>query len=159
MAAQRDLGTHRSVIDVELVAVDASNWEAVARISPRPGQEQFVAPVTYYLCLAHYGELWHPLAIVVDGAVVGHIMWAIDPADGSHWLGGVVIDGAAQGRGIGRAAITALIDRLGADPECREVALSYDPENHVARKLYVALGFVETGEYEGDEIVARRSLR
>jgi diamine N-acetyltransferase len=35
------------------------------------------------------------------------------------------------------------------------VALSYAPENRVARDLYLGLGFVESGEVEDDEIVAR----
>lgn len=148
----------RPAVAVALVEVDATNWQAVAEVAPRPGQERFVAPITYYLCLGHYNQIWRSLAVVVDGKVVGHIMWAIDDADGSRWIGGVVIDAAAQGRGIGRAALLALIDRLRADPDCREVALSYNPENHVARKLYADLGFVETGEMEDDEIVARRPI-
>ncbi len=32
--------------------------------------------------------------------------------------------------------------------------LSYEPENEVARKLYRSFGFVETGERDGEEIVA-----
>ena len=141
---------------VELVEVSVANWRAVADVAPRRDQERFVAPVTRYLCLGHYEQVWRSLAVVLDGAVVGHIMWAIDDADKSRWIGGVVIDAAAQGRGIGRAALVAMIDRLRADPECREVALSYEPDNHVARKLYADLGFLETGEMEDDEIVARR---
>ncbi len=145
--------------NISLVDVDAGNWRDVAGVTPRPDQERFVSPTTYYLCLCHYGQVWHPLAVLVDGVVVGHMMWAIDEADGSRWIGGVVIDATAQGRGIGRAALEALIARLAADPECREVALSYDPENQVARRLYASLGFVETGEREDDELVARRRVR
>ena len=85
-------------------------------------------------------------------------MWAIDDADGSRWIGGVVIDAAAQGRGIGRAALETLIARLATALDCHEVALSYGPENRVARGLYASLGFVETGEHEDDELVARRSI-
>ena len=144
---------------ITLVDVDAGNWRTVAHVRPRPDQERFVAPITYYLCLCHYGQVWHPLAVLVDGVIVGHIMWAIDDADGSRWIGGVVIDAAAQGRGIGRAALETMIARLAADPDCCEVALSYDPENQVARRLYASLGFVETGEREDDELVARRRVR
>ena len=32
--------------------------------------------------------------------------------------------------------------------------ISYEPENEIARKLYASLGFEETGEMDGDEIVA-----
>ena len=35
-------------------------------------------------------------------------------------------------------------------------ALSYAPENTVARSLYASLGFAETGEVDDDEVVARR---
>ena len=32
--------------------------------------------------------------------------------------------------------------------------ISYEPENEVAKKLYASFGFEETGEMDGDEIVA-----
>jgi len=32
--------------------------------------------------------------------------------------------------------------------------LSYEPDNDVARQLYRSFGFEETGEMDGDEIVA-----
>ena len=159
MASEANMAASSASSTVALVDVDAGNWRDVAAVTPRPDQERFVAPITYYLCLCHYGQVWHPLAVVVDGAIVGHMMWAIDEADGSRWIGGVVIDAAAQGRGIGRAALEALIERFATNPDCREVALSYDPENDVARRLYASLGFVETGELEDDELVARRGIR
>jgi diamine N-acetyltransferase len=81
-------------------------------------------------------------------------MWATDDDEGSVWMGGLVIDQTTQGRGIGRAAVKAFIDRFTCDAE-GHIALSYDPENGAARSLYASLGFVETGEMEGDEIVAR----
>lgn len=33
-------------------------------------------------------------------------------------------------------------------------ALSYEPENEAAAKLYHSMGFAENGEMDGDEIVA-----
>jgi diamine N-acetyltransferase len=139
---------------VLLADVDATNWFVLAEIDPKPDQRDFVAPVTRYLCLAHYGGEWNPLAIEADGVIVGHVMWAVDDADGSTWLGGLVIDAAQQGQGIGRAVVEAFLDRFTEDGKTN-VALSYSPQNEVARRLYLATGFVETGEMEGDEIVAR----
>ena len=139
---------------VRLVEVDESNWRELAAVTPRPGQERFVAPVAYYLCLAHYGDTWHPLAVEVDGSIVGHVMWAVDDEDGSVWLGGLVVHGPAQGCGIGAATVRAFIERFTRD-ESVDVALSYAPDNIIARNLYAGMGFVETGEIEGDEVVAR----
>lgn len=139
---------------VDLVDVDAATWRAVAGVTPRPDQQRFVAQTAYYLCLCHYGGVWHPLAIRSDGAIVGHVMWGADP-DGSRWIGGLVVDATAQGRGVGTAAVEALVERLAAQDGCREVALSYAEDNVEARRLYAGLGFVETGEREDDEIVAR----
>ena len=67
---------------------------------------------------------------------------------------------AVQRTGVARAALTALIERFEAQPGCTGVALSYRPDNVDAKRLYAALGFVETGETEDDgaEVVARRPL-
>ncbi|MEA3511287.1 MAG: GNAT family N-acetyltransferase [Actinomycetota bacterium] len=139
---------------VRLVDVEAANWSKVVDVAPRPDQGRFVAPVARYLCLCHYGGEWNPLAIESDGSIVGHVMWGVDEEDGSTWLGGLVIDADAQGRGIGRAAVVAFLDRFTENKQTN-IALSYSPDNLAARKLYSDLGFVETGEMEGDEVVAR----
>jgi diamine N-acetyltransferase len=140
--------------DVRFTEVDARNWSILAEVEPRPHQRDFVAPVTRYLCLEHYGGEWHPLAIEADGTIVGHVMWAVDEDDASTWLGGLVVDAAHQGRGIGRMTVEAFLDRFTEDGKTN-VALSYSPDNEVARALYLSIGFVETGEMEDDEIVAR----
>jgi diamine N-acetyltransferase len=139
---------------VRLVDVDGANFRQVTRVAPHPDQERFVGPVANYLCLCFYGGEWNPLAIESNGSVVGHVMWAIDDADDSTWMGGLVIDAASQRQGIGRNAVEAFINRFSSDGHTN-VALSYEPDNVVARNLYIGLGFVETGETEGDEIVAR----
>lgn len=140
--------------DVRLIEVTGANWRQLAAVAPRPDQAELVASVTYYLCLSHYGGDWHSLAIEADGEIVGHVMWAVDEADGSTWLGGLVIDADSQGKGIGRAAVQVFLDRFGSEGRTN-VALSYQPTNTRARHLYLDMGFVETGETEGDEIVAR----
>lgn len=138
------------VLDVMLEPVTAANWrevEAIYAASPH------VATVAHYLCLCHYGGVWQPLAIRFGGEVVGFAMWGYDVEDGHHWIGGPSIDVSRQGRGLGRASMTALIDLLrgfGA----MGVALSYAPQNTVAERLYASLGFVPDGESDG-EVIAR----
>ena len=78
-----------------------------------------------------------------------------DPADGSCWLGGILVDQQHQRRGYGRQAINATLDLLAREQGFRAFALSYQPANLAARRLYASMGFVESGEWEDDGIVAR----
>jgi diamine N-acetyltransferase len=121
-----------------------------------------VADVTYYLCLSAYGGLWRSYAVVQDGATVGHVMWAVDPEDYSHWFGGLVIDAERQREGLGRASVAALL-ALWEDQEpalsgtpYTQAALSVAADNGAALSLYRSLGFAETGEISEDELVLRR---
>ena len=142
---------------IELRHVGADNWRACADLEVTAEQRDFVSPVTRYLCLCHYGGVWQPLAVYADDEAVGFVMWAIDPGDQSGWIGGLVIDQARQRKGYGRATVEALIRRLLEAEGCGSCALSYSPGNSVARDLYLSLDFVETGEVEDDELVARLS--
>jgi len=106
--------------------------------------------------------LWRSHAVLDDGVTVGHVMWAVDPEDDSHWIGGLVIDSARQGRGLGRATVEALL-ALWEDEEpalsgtsYTKAALSVAADNVDALRLYRSLGFAETGEMSDDEVVLRR---
>jgi diamine N-acetyltransferase len=143
---------------VQLVDVTSENWRDVADLEVATDQHAWVAPVSRYLCLCHYGGVWKPLAVVAESGVVGFVMWAVDTDDRSGWIGGLVIGREHQRRGYGRAALLALLERLRREQGCPTAALSYSPDNAVARALYASLGFVETGEREDDELVARLTL-
>lgn len=66
----------------------------------------------------------------------------------------LALDRAPQRHRYGRAAMQALIERASATGRAG-VALSYQPANTRARTLYASLGFVETGETDGDDVIAR----
>ncbi len=142
---------------VSLRPVDAGSWRDVARLTIAPGQERFVAAPTYYLAFCAYEDVWQPMSVhdAGSGEVVGFLMWGIDDSDGSCWLGGVLVDAEHQGRGVGRAAIVEALRVLQPRVDSAGFALAYHPDNAVARSLYTSLGFVETGEVDEDEVVAR----
>ena len=149
----------RNETQVSLRPVDPGNWRDVANLEVSEDQREFVAQPAYYLSLCCYGGDWHPLAICRDEQVVGFMMWAVDPADGSCWLGGILIDRGMQRRGYGRRAVEAAIAMLSDKYGYTDFALSYQPANLVAKHLYGKIGFVETDEREDDEIVACLSLK
>ena len=139
---------------LELSPVTASNWRDVTALEVTEAQQAFVAAPAYYLALCFYDGEWQPLAVCLGTRVIGFVMWAVDPADGSCWLGGFIIDKHFQRRGHGRSALRALMDILTAEHGHRRFALSYEQDNPAAQ-LYRSLGFRETGEQDGDELVAR----
>lgn len=143
---------------VSLRPVDRDNWRDVVNLKVSEAQCEFVAEPCYYLALCSYGKEWQPLAIYQDDRVIGFMMWATDPADGSCWLGGILIDQGMQRHGYGRQALKRALTMLKETYGYRRFALSYQPANLVAKRLYKELGFVETDEWEGDEIVARLAL-
>ena len=146
------------VTPITLQPVNRANWRAVAQLTVSEAQQAFVAAPCYYLALCAYDQLWQPLAVVLGEQVIGFLMWAIDPADGSCWLGGILVDQHYQGRGYGKQAVQAALALLHNQHGHQHFALSYQPANLVAKHLYAALGFVETGEVEDDEVVARLGL-
>ncbi|MEU6310865.1 GNAT family N-acetyltransferase [Streptomyces sp. NPDC047014] len=152
--------TDRQGRTVVLDEITDENWRAVADVAPADDQRRFVAALgARYLLLSMRGGLWNSLAVRAGEVVVGHVMWAYDEEGGAHWIGGMIIDAAEQGRGVGRAAISALIARLTALPSCREIRLSYHPRNTPAAHLYTTLGFAPTGDAEDEELVAALPLR
>ncbi|MDO3700577.1 GNAT family N-acetyltransferase [Micromonospora sp. C28SCA-DRY-2] len=137
---------------VTLRPVDDENWRAVADVAPRDDQREWVpALAARYLLLTTRSEVWNSLAVYADETVTGHVMWGVD-GDGSRWIGGMIVDAAEQGRGVGRAAVATLAGWLAAQGE--PVRLSYHPDNTDAARLYTALGFRPTGVMEDDELVA-----
>jgi len=144
---------------VSLHEVEAASRRALWSVKAGRRQARWVAPVPQYLALCLLSGEWQPLEVRAADRTVGFVMWARDPADGSYWVGGFVIDRKEQGKGYGRAAFSALLDVLRSKPGCRQVALSYRPDNTVAKALYASFGFRETGEMEDDEVVARLDVR
>ena len=145
-------------LQVSLRPVNQDNWRDIAKLKVAEKQREFVAEPCYYLALCCFGNVWQPLAICLDEQVIGFMMWAIDPADESCWLGGILLDQIMQRRGYGQQAVQAAIVMFERDHGHRNFALSYHPTNLVAKHIYSKLGFVETDEWEDSEIVARLSL-
>jgi diamine N-acetyltransferase len=148
----------RSEIQVSLRPGNQGNWRDDANLRVDENQCEFVAEPCYYLALCCYGKAWQPLAICLDEQVIRFMMWVVEPADESCWLGGLLVDRSMQGRGYGRQAVQAAITVFTKERGRRNFALSYNPANLVAKHLYSRLGFVEMDEWEGGEIVARLSL-
>ena len=140
---------------VTVQPVNGGNWRDVCALRVTEDQRAFVAEPSYYLALCCY-DTWNPLAIYLGATVIGFMMWGVDDNE-SCWLGGILIDTKHQNKGHGRKAVREAVAVLSKQTGAAEFALSYQPTN-VAKHLYGSVGFVETGETEDDEVVARLTL-
>ena len=138
--------------------ITRDNWLPCVRLKVAPEQEPFVASNGVSLAQSKYEPEWIPLALYNDEEMVGFVMYGVNRDEGKYWILRVMVDRRYQGHGYGRAAMRLLLERLRAIPGCDEVAISYEPENEVARHLYASCGFRETGEVLEGETVARLSF-
>ncbi len=140
--------------------VGPDNRRACTGLEVDEQQQRFVVSVANYLAqCAEEDSPWHPLAVRVQQEVVGFVMWGVDPADQSFWIGGLIIDRRHQRQGHGRAVVAQLL-ALAASNGHHQAALSYDTQNTMARSLYASMAFIETGELTEDgETVARKQLK
>ena len=142
---------------VELREISKDNWRECIKLKTSDEQTGFVAPNLFSIAQSKVEPYLLPLAIYDGEVMVGFIMYGRDPADNCYCVARLMIDERHQGKGYGRAAMLEAIKRMRAKPDCHEIALSIEPENAVAEKLYESLGFRKTGEVIGGEVVMRLS--
>ena len=146
-------------MSIALRAITRDNWRECIALAVAEGQEGFVAPNVYSLAQARAEPERVPLAIYDGDTMVGFVLYNDrPPPDGTFRLSRLMVDQRYQGRGYGRAASMAVIQRLRTIPDCREILLDYARENVGAAHLYGSLGFQPIAETAG-EIVARLLLR
>ena len=77
-------------------------------------------------------------------------------ANGNYNLWRLMIDQKYQHRGYGKKAIELALEFVRTFPcgKAEYCWLSYEPENVVAKELYTSFGFEETGEKDGEELIA-----
>lgn len=143
---------------ITLREITRENWRACAALKPAPEQAHFVAPNAVSLAQAAYETEWMPQAIYADETMVGFVMYGLSDEDSAYWVLRLMVDARHQRKGYGRTALREAVRRMMERSDCHEIAISYEPDNAVARALYLSMGFRETGETIEDETVARLAV-
>jgi diamine N-acetyltransferase len=143
-------------MDVALVPVTRENVRAVCDLAVHEHQQQLVAPAATTVAEA---KLYEPgallRAIAADGEPAG-VLW-VQTDEPVPYLVRFMVDAASQGRGIGRRAVTLLLDELRAAGHA-ELELSYVPAEDGAEGFWLGCGFEPTGRMHGDEVLVRLDL-
>ena len=144
-------------------------WELL-KLQVSEDQKTFVADndismIEAYTTISGNGYAF-PFGIYDGDTPVGFLMIGYDTDDywddapaiakGNYNLWRLMIDQAYQGNGYGKEAVKLALGYIktfpcGAADYCW---LSYEPENQVAAKLYRSFGFEETGDMDGEELIA-----
>lgn len=147
--------------DPRLEPITPENVDAALALRVHPHQEQNVAPVVRSLAEAYaYGETAWPRLIVDADEIVGFLMAFVDiqwdaekdPADRRSGLWRLNIGAGHQGKGYGRFAVGAVREEL-RRRGAREMYVSWHAGEDGPGEFYRGLGFRETGELAGDQIV------
>ncbi|PNW09651.1 GNAT family N-acetyltransferase [Microbacterium testaceum] len=145
--------------DLRLVELSAATIVAVNTLSLKPGQEQFLAPVSYGIAATVSNPQTSWQRVVLDGdEVVGFVSANFDPeAHEEHFrsvLWRINVDADEQGRGVGSYAIATVLEEArgrGMD----HVDVIYEPGVGGPEAFFQRVGFEPVGETEYGEVIAR----
>jgi len=103
------------------------------------------------------GQVWHPMVIFADEAMVGVVAISVDDESGGRpaqtaMIHHFLIDEQSQGRGFGRAAVQAIFEWLRTGyPSVVNVGLGVIEDNVAAFHLYESFGFASVGRTLDDQ--------
>ena len=148
--------------ELRLEELSASTIVAVNNMSLKPGQEEFLSPVSYGIAATVVNPQTSWQRVVLEGdAIVGFISANFDPdVPQEHFrsvLWRINVDAEDQGKGIGRFAVESLL------AEARErgmdhVNVIYEAGEGGPAAFFERVGFTPVGETEYGEVIAEVGL-
>lgn len=155
---------------LRLEKITGKNVWDILKLCVSEKQKNFVASndisiIEAYTAITGNGYAF-PFGIYEDDMPVGFLMIGFDTDDywddapsiakGNYNLWRLMIDNHYQNRGYGKEAVRLALEFVKTFPcgKAEYCWLSYEPENKIASQLYRLFGFVETGEMDGNELIA-----
>ena len=142
-------------MSVSLRQITPENFDQCINLKVADGQENFVAPNVKSIAQSKIYPTMNISAVYDEDEMVGFVMFGLDPDDERYYLVRLMVDEKHQGKGYGKAATQEVINQLKLVEDCRELYLSFVPENTGAERLYKSVGFERTGEISQGEVVMR----
>lgn len=148
--------------DLRLEELSAATIVAVNTLGLKPGQEQFITPVSYATAAAVTPAHTAWQRVVLEGdRVVGFIHGNFDP-DAQHEefkaaLWRINVDADAQGHGVGTFAVNALIDEARRRGVARLTVL-WERGEEGPEEFFLYVGFRPIGETPYGEVIGAIDL-
>ena len=148
--------------DLRLEELNAGNIVAANTLTLKPGQEQFVAPVSHSIAEAYVNPTTAWPRVVLEGDdVVGFIMGNFDieseQPEFRSCIWRINVAGDAQGAGVGKFAVHALAEEArhrGFD----QLTCIWEPGDDGPEAFFLKIGFEVIGETQYGEKLGALTL-
>ena len=155
---------------LELKKINRNNVGVILKLEVFDNQKSIVATnnssiIEAYIAITDNNDVF-TFGIYNDDIPIGFLMIGFDVnsddegapkiAKGNYNIWRLMIDKKFQGQGFGKEAMDLALEFVNTFPcgTAKYCWLSYESESDIARQLYKSVGFVETDEKDGEEIVA-----
>lgn len=130
--------------------VNQKNISQIERLEVFPEQKRWIETVSECMKEAEELNLWRPVGIYDDDLLIGFAMYGYftESFPGQLWLDRLLIDKKYQGKGYGKQAVLALLERMHAEYSSDKVYLSVYESNLNAIRLYQEIGFSFNGKFD-----------
>ncbi|MGM7697679.1 GNAT family N-acetyltransferase [Microbacterium sp. A84] len=148
--------------ELRMVELSAATIVAVNNLSLKPGQEQYLAPVSYGIAATVINPQTSWQRVILDGdEVVGFVSANFDAdAPEEHFrsvLWRINVDANDQRRGLGRFAVAGLLAEARTRNMDRVVVI-YEAGDGGPEAFFRRVGFTPVGETEYAEVIAEIRL-
>ena len=154
----------------KLRKINRNNIGEILKLEVFDNQKSFVATnnssiIEAYIAITENNHVF-TFGIYKDDTPVGFLMIGYDMnseyedapkiAKGNYNIWRLMIDKKFQGKRFGKETVNLALEFINTFPcgTAKYCWLSYESDNDIARHLYKSVGFVETDEKDGEEIVA-----
>lgn len=145
-------------MNIRFEEINKDNWINCIMLTTNPNKEntlfeEFVASNAVSIAQSKAEDGWITKAVYDGDKMVGFVMYGYSYKDDFYEICRIMIDYGEQRKGYGKRALEYTIDEMKQIKECREIFLSFDEDNNIARKLYEAYGFKDTCRLNDDEVL------
>lgn len=148
--------------DLRLEELSAATIVAVNTLGLKPGQEQFITPVSYAAAAAvtPADSAWQRV-VLLDDKVVGFIHGNFDPEATQEEfraaLWRINVDARQQGSGVGTFAVNALIEEA-RRREVSRLTVLWERGEEGPEDFFLHIGFTPVGETPYGEVIGAIDL-
>ena len=131
--------------------VSIQNWFNIIMLRSAGDQEnkifeKNIASNCFSLAQSSIERNWITKAIYNNETLIGFTMYGYSEELQGYEICRIMIDFNHQGKGYGKESLNLVIQEMVYHFKCKEILLSFHPENEKAKRLYESVGFKNTGK-------------